>query len=137
MTRGKTTKNNLQKVTGSVTYIGKTFKNLPNRHHGKYRYITIENYPQVFELFVGKEKGDFAPEYEIIDSIKVSDELAIYFSEIGGENEPVNRLARFIDKNGKKHFVYGSYDVYWGIGGMITGCILLIVVFILWRMGKI
>jgi hypothetical protein len=136
--RGKTPKQDFQKMAGKVTYFDKKFNNLPNRHHGKYRYIAIENYPKVFEIFIGKEVGDFSPAFEKIDSIQLHDEIEIYFSTFASDlKSPINRLVRYIDKNGQPYFIYGSYDFYWGISGIIVGFVLLGFIYFLRKLKKI
>jgi hypothetical protein len=71
MNRDSKSKTEYGKITSSVTYVGKKFGDLPNRDFGKYRYITLKDYPFPFEIYVGKESGDLKAKSENIDSIKI------------------------------------------------------------------
>lgn len=48
-------------VKGKIDYLDTKFENLKPRDH---RFIHLIGYDQTFDIFVGKEKGDFSPEFE-------------------------------------------------------------------------
>ncbi len=50
LTRGQKDKNEFYKAAGRVTYLAKTYQELPVRHARKYRYLQIDTYPKVFEI---------------------------------------------------------------------------------------
>jgi hypothetical protein len=101
-------KESFTRVDGQIEYIGQTYKDLPNRHFGKYRYILIDTYYRPFELFIGKETGDFSPKYEKIDQLIKGDFISIYYDDRPEKyEEPVNRLAYFIDRNNEEIYIQG------------------------------
>ena len=96
-------------VTGRITFLDKQIGNLPVRDLGKYRYISIENYPYPFEIFIGKAVGDFKPKYEKIDNLKPGDKITIYYYETDNTTkEKVNRFVQFIDKGEASFYERGS-----------------------------
>lgn len=124
--RGTKDKTEFHQMTGKIVFIDKTFEELPLRHIGKYRYLSIDNYPKVFSIFVGKDFGDFKPYLEKIDDLEVGDEIVVYFDEDTQETDNrLNRLIQYIDKNGEPYFMRGSKDKnggYFFIGlGIILG----------------
>src|SRR6476620_6607116 len=71
-------KSEYETVKGKIDFISDHFENLNPRDT---RYIHIEGYPLVFEIFIGKETGDFSPKFEQLDKLKVGDEIIAYHSE--------------------------------------------------------
>ncbi|HEY3370730.1 MAG TPA: hypothetical protein VGK10_07775 [Prolixibacteraceae bacterium] len=109
--RGTKDKTEFHQLTGKVVFLDKTFEELPLRHLGKYRYLLIDNYSNVFEIFVGKDFGDFKPLLERIDDLKVGDEIVVHFDEDSKEKiNRLNRLIQYIDKDGKPYFIRGNKD---------------------------
>lgn len=136
--RGTKGKGEFQSIEGNITYLDKTYKELPNRHQGKYRYLTLDNYPKTFELFVGKDLGDFKPQYERIDDLRTGDKIVVYFDENSNESDArLNRLTQFIDKDGQPFFIRGSIDKTGGYFFIIIGILLGGLLFYLKKIGKI
>ncbi len=136
--RGQKDKNEFYKAAGRVTYLAKTYQELPVRHAGKYRYLQIDTYPKVFEVFIGNESGDFKPDFEQIDQLKVGDPLLIYYDETPREDDTrINRLAQYIDKDQQPYYIRGSWDKYMGYFLMGTGVALGIWLLYLRSKGKI
>ena len=125
-------------IIGKIVYLSTSFQDAPNRHIGKYRYLQIENFPKTFEVFVGKDAGDFKPKLEKIDSLRIGDEIRIFFDKnFKTLDDPINRLVYFIDKRNQPYFIKGSWEktlAYFGFG--ISMAILLLLIF-LRRSGKI
>jgi hypothetical protein len=122
------------KVTGHVIYFANSYENFPLRDKNKYRYLAIDDYPKVFEIFVGKEAGDFKPKFEQIDRLKKGDEITVYFDD---QEDPINRLAYFIDRGSESIFIKGSWEkgLAYFLVGLSIGILILLVV--LKRRGKI
>lgn len=136
--RGTKEKSEFHSLKGKIVYFDKVYEELPNRHKGKYRYLAIENYNRLFEIFIGKDAGDFKPEFEIIDDLKIGDEIVVYFDESSNEKDiRLNRLIQFIDKNEVPYFIRGSKDKYGGM--LISGLGILIFILLLYfkKTGKI
>ena len=128
--RGVKDKHEFHQLTGKIVFVGRTFEELPLRHAGKYRYLSIDNYPKIFTIFVGKDFGDFKPHLERIDDLKVGDEIVLYFDEDEKETDKrLNRLIQYIDKNGKPYFMRGSKDknggyIFIGLGIILGGWVI-------------
>ena len=136
--RGTKEKTEFQNITGRITYLNKTFEELPNRNQGKYRYLSIDSYSKVFELFIGKDFGDFKPKYEKIDDLKIGDNIVVYFDvDLNETDVRLNRLLQFIDKDGQPYFIRGSKDKTGGYFFIIIGILLSGLIIYLKKIGKI
>lgn len=138
ITRANKPKADFQKITGKITYLLNKLPNEEVRKNGKERYLQIENSERIFNIFVGKDWGDFKPEFEIIDSLKVGDNIDLYFDDnLKTESNQINSLTQYIDHNGKAFFIKGKMDETFGkffIGISMLGILIL---FLLKRIGKI
>ncbi len=123
-----------EKRTGKIEYLEETYLNLPNRNLGNYRYLRINSYEYVFEIYIANSsKGERS-----IDELKVGDIIDTYFYETGNtHSEEINRYIQFIDKNEKPYFIRGNFQEQ--LGYVILGLVLLLNIgsFILWQRGKI
>ena len=123
-------------VSGTITHIAETYQDLPNRHIGKYRYITIDNHPSVIELFIGKDKGDFKPKFEKIDDLKLEDSITIYGDDLT-ENIYVNRRIFFITKKNQLYFEKGGTNIFLSVGMIVLSISIFIFGYILMKKNKI
>ena len=115
--RADKAKNLFSKINGVIISLDKINDNYPGKDSSKFRYLQTDNYPKPFELFIGKDAGDFKPKFENIDNLKLGDSITVYFDEsYKTQNKPVNNLVYFIDKglepffiegNSKKNLIYG------------------------------
>lgn len=136
--RGQKDKNEFHQAAGSVTYLGKTYQELPLRHAGKYRYLQIDAYPKVFEIFIGNESGDFKPHFEQIDRLKAGDHIVVYYDETAAaDDDRINRLVQFIDTDRQPYYIRGSWDKYLGYFLMGAGAALGLGLLYLRSRGKI
>jgi hypothetical protein len=136
--RGNKEKYQFQTLSGTIISIENTFQELPIRHQGKYRYLTLDNYQKVFEIFVGKDPGDFKPELEKIDELKVGDKIDIYFDEYVKDSDlRVNRLLQFIDKDSVPYYIRGSHSQILGYVLIAFGIMLGILLLVLKNRGTI
>lgn len=126
-----------EKINGNITFIDKQFGKWPIRHQGKYRYIQLDSYPYTFELFVGKEPGDFKPRFEQVDALKVGDPVTVYQDGSGGTEEGISRNVMFIDKNGVSYFEKGNSTMAIGIAIFIIAGLLVLFAYYQWKKGKI
>ena len=96
-------------TTGIVIRLEQHYGKLPMRNEGKFRYLQVKGYPYVFEIFIGKDPGDFTPTFEQIDSLRVGDLITIYYDEKDATHEErINRFASFIDKGTKNYYEKGD-----------------------------
>ncbi len=136
--RGTKDKTEFVKLTGQVVYYEKQYRDLPNRHFGKYRYLQLHNYNNTFEVFIGNETGDFKPSFEQLDLVQAGDTIDVYFDDNADEkNEPVNRLIQYVDRGGVPLYIKGSKDIYLGMGLIIFCSLMIGVLVILKRKGTI
>ncbi len=140
LTRGQKQKHDFDSITAQIISIGRSFPGASNRHEGKMRYLQVGRYPKVFELFIGHDTGDFSPAFEKLDALKAGDIVTVYYDEEktrAADNESVNRLAQFIDKNGKPYFTRGSKDKYGGYGAIGAGILIGLTLLVLKQKGTI
>ena len=109
--RNSRPKTDYASATGNITLLDKKYGSAPTgmTDPEKLRYIRVDGYPYVFEIFVGKDPGDITPEFEQIDSLRVGDNVTVYYYETDdARTTGVNRFAKFIDKDGKSYFEEGA-----------------------------
>jgi hypothetical protein len=129
--RADKSESSFEKTTGILTFFNKESGLRSNNGVSKFRYLQLDSYPKTFELFIGKDWGDFKPKFEKVDDLKIGDTITIYFDEnFKTESDPVNRLAYFIDRGHEPIFVKGSWEKYlaYFIIGLATIVLLILVV---------
>jgi hypothetical protein len=136
--KGDRERSSFQTISGILLSLQNSHERFPGKDSSKFRYLEIDNYPQPFEVFIGKGTGDFKPKYENIDKLEPGDSLTIYFEETDKtKNEPVNNRAYFIDRGSTNFFIKGNAIKNW-IYGLAIFCTLFIPVLIILKMkGKI
>ncbi|HEY1032074.1 MAG TPA: hypothetical protein VGD89_09885 [Flavipsychrobacter sp.] len=118
------------KHTGTVEYLAKEYQNLPIRHKGEYRYLKIDTYPYVFEIYEPNSK----PTDKRIDDLKVGDTIDIYcYETTNTQNEGLNRFTQFIDKDEQPYFVRSAFQKQ--LGFVLVGlCFLMnIMALLFWK----
>ena len=120
-------KKDYESITGQITYLGKTYKELPNRDFEKYRYLKVRGYGYPFEIFIGKDRRDFKPKFEQLNKLKTGDTITVYYYETNNTIETgINRFVQFIDKKNQSFFERGDSSKTLGI--IVIGlCGLLII----------
>ncbi|WP_162127079.1 hypothetical protein [Flavobacterium phycosphaerae] len=130
-------KSEFETVKGKIDYIGDSFENLNPRDT---RYIHIEGYPLVFQVFIGKETGDFSPKFEQLDKLKIGDEIIAYHSDITplqkNRDTRLDKNLEFIDKDNKPYFVKGNKNKIGGIFFISVGLFLTIGLIVLKKLKK-
>ena len=77
-------KTDYQKLSGSIIYLDKQFEEYPNRDLGKYRYLKLNTYPYIFEMYSDEQSSR-------IDSLKVGENVDVYYYEINNtHSEQIN-----------------------------------------------
>ena len=136
--RGDKSKASFDNVTGTIISFEKTNENYPRRDSSKFRYLRVESYPKPFEIFVGKDAGDFKPKFENVDNLQIGDIITVYYAEDGKtQKAAVNNLVYFIDKGKEVVFIEGNSkkNVIYGLIGFCLITILILVI-LKWK-GKI
>jgi hypothetical protein len=125
-------------TTGRIVYYSNNLKEPSTERTGKLRYLAVDSYPFVMELFIGKDIGDFSPMYENIDSLQIGDLVSIYYEDNPKiRNKRINYSVQFIDKGSINYYERGNKTIY--LGSFIIVCSLSIVGigYYLKRKGKI
>jgi len=138
ITRANRPKADFQKLTGKITYLSNRLPNEDILKDGKERYLQIENSDRLFNIYVGKDWGDFKPKFEIIDSLKIGDNIDLYFDDnYKTESEQINNLTQYIDSNGKPYFIKGKMDTSFGMFLIGLSVLSILILYLLKRNGKI
>lgn len=127
-------KKEYDKSTGTIEFFDKEFQNLPTRHKGDFRYLKIDSYQYLFEIY----EPNSEPTELSIDDLKVGDKVDIYYYETSDtKNIELNRFAQFIDQGGKAYFIPNGFQKQ--LGFIIIGlCVLMnIMAFAFWKKGKL
>lgn len=139
--RGSKEKTEFESVTGKIDYFNKTFQEINYRNKGNHRFIHIEEFPLIFDIFVGKETGDFGPKFERLDDLKIGDEITVYHADKTplqkSRDLRFNKTVQFIDKEGEAYFIRGNKDKYGGYFFIGFGILLIITLIVLKQIGKI
>jgi hypothetical protein len=131
-------KDSFTKISGRITYLENHYHQFPLRDFGKYRYIALDTYPYIIELFVGREAGDFSPEFENLGGLKIGDTVSIYYdvnSDIS--QEQINRTTEYIYKGDICFFHNGNSSFYVGIFTLILTSLCFIFLMYQKKKGKI
>lgn len=127
-------KTEYDKSKGTIEYYDKEFHNLPTRHKGDFRYLKIDSYPYLFEIY----EPNSEPTEKTIDDLTVGDEIDIYYYETSDtRNIGLNRFTQFIDKNGKPYFIRSGFQKQLGYVIIGLSILLNIMAFVFWKKGKL
>ena len=138
MMRDSKPKYNYEQVSGTIVSIDNHFRNQPTHDVGKFRYLQLDTYPYILELFIGKDFGDFKPKFEQVDNLHTGDVVTVYYYDTNDiKSDGINRHVKFIDKAGENYFAAGSAMHYVGLF-IIVSCILLsLLSYYGWKQNKI
>lgn len=138
MIRGTKDKTGFEHVTGHLISINSAFQELTHGNNQKFRYLILDNYAKAFEIFVGKDWGDFKPKYERIDELNKGDLIDVYFDpSIHEDDSRISKLVQFIDKSGQPYFIRGDSDKTMGAVGLVFSVLFAALLFYLKQLGKI
>lgn len=127
-------KSDYTKSEGTIEYLALEYDRHPHNNHGKYRYLKIDTYPYVFEIY---EPNSIQTEHTI-DDLKVGDKIDIYYYEITDTREiGLNRFTQFIDSNGLPYFIRNGFMKNAGYVVSVLGVGLAILGLILKKKGII
>lgn len=102
-------KEEFKTVSGQIEFIAQKYQDLPVRDFGKYRYIKINTEAKPFEIFIGKESGDFKPEMEKVDQLKPGDEVVLYVnSNQEKQTAIVIRSLEIIERKKLPYYIAGN-----------------------------
>ena len=127
-------KSQYDKYTGTIEYFDKEFQNLPIRNKGDYRYLKIDTYTYIFEIY----EPNSEPTKNKIDDLKVGNTVDIYCYETSNtRNEGINRFIQYIDKQNQPYFIRNGFQKQ--LGYVLIGlCISInLITLLLWKKGKL
>lgn len=121
-------------ATGTIEYLDKKFQHLPTRHIGDFRYLKVDTYPYMFEIYEPNRE----PTDKKIDDLKLGDKIDIYYYETSNtRHEGLNRFTQYIDKDGQPYFVRNGFYRQLGVVVIVLSLLLDVIVFVLWKKGKV
>ena len=95
------------KTPGTITYLSKEYRELPKRFRGKYRYLKIDSYPYIFELYTPNS----VKSEQNIDVLRIGDKIDIYYSEDSNIKETgINDNVEFIDYRKIPFFISTGFE---------------------------
>ena len=110
------------KSSGTIEYLEKEFQNLPTRNKGDYRYLKLDSYPYLFEIY---EPNSEQTE-KTLDDLNAGDYIEIYYYETADtRNSGLNRYAQFVDFNGQSYFIRSGFQEK--LGYFLIGLFLLMI----------
>lgn len=116
-------------LKGKITYLENTIGSYKARGN---KYIQIENNPTIFDIFIGKESGDFSPKLDKTDELKLNDEVTIYYSSTSTQKQfseiPLNNSIQFIEKENKLYFHEGTKNKIAAYIVLTAGVLFLIII---------
>lgn len=120
-----------QKITGHITYIDKQFGSLPTRDLGKYRYLRLDSYPYIFEVYADEQSAK-------IDKLNLQDSVTAYFYETNNTKaEQINRFLQFLDKGNEEIFKKTGLNIVTGLIVIVLSILISILSYVLYKKGKI
>jgi hypothetical protein len=131
-------RNSFLQTKGRIVYLSDRIDKISDTLSGKHRFLALDSYPYVFNLFIGKDFGDFSPKYENIDKLHLGDWVTVYY-----EHEPrysdnkINYSAQYIDNASINFFERGGKAAYIGCFSIFTALLLVVIGYYLKRKGKI
>lgn len=127
----KTDLKDFKQSTGTIIYFNKQFLNHPGGNNQQYRYVSIANYPFMFECKVGKYAS-------LIDKLQTGDIVTLYYNDMGvSTNKGINKSLQCIEKDKKKLFEASSKLYYIGIILIMLSVFIAIISFIFYKKGKL
>lgn len=127
-------KQEYEKKSGEIEYFDLKFENLPTRHKGDFRYLKIDTYPFVFEIY----EPNSVPTQMTIDNLSVGDKIDIYFYETSDtRNCGLNRFTQFIDKDNQPYFIRNGFQKQLGIFIIGLSVLLNVIAFVFWKKGNL
>ncbi len=127
-------KHEYDRATGIIEYFDKEYQDLPIRHKGDFRYLKINSYPFVFEIF----EPNSIPTDKSLGNLQIGDTIDIYYYETSDtKKSALNRYTQFIDRKGEPYFIRDSFQKQ--LGYVLIGLCLLIniMAIILWKKKKL
>ena len=110
--RGEKPMTEFESITGPITYLADGDGSF---HNPKQRYVEIEGYDKVFEIFIGMDPGDFSPKSQKIDQLKVGDVVTVYHEDTPlqrNQDPNLDKGIQYLQKDGKLYYEKGNKDKY-------------------------
>lgn len=121
-------KSEYTKSEGTLTYYAKEYLNYPANDPGDYRYIKIDNYPYMFEVY----KPNSFPSDRDLDDLRIGDQIEVYYYETNDTyKRQINRFSKYIDSNGASYFISDDFQKNGGLFLVGLGILIAITAVIL------
>jgi hypothetical protein len=136
--RGAKDKSDFIRTDGTITYLDKVYQELPFRNQGNFRYLKVDGYSKIFEIYVGNDFGEFSPKYNNLDSLKTGEQITIFYDNVSTERDQrLNQHLQKVEKGNVIFFITGQRDLILGSIFIGSAVFLFSVLFIQWKKGKI
>ena len=133
-------KEDLTLIVGSVISIHNTFSAYPGKDSSNFRYIKMLGYDKPFEVFLGKYKFDFSPQFQQVDRLKEGDEISLYYRKKWfPQSAPINNQVYFIDRKKEVIYIKGNHatiQLYIALNILIGISVLIIVLALKYKKDK-
>ena len=127
----KTDLKDFKQSTGTIIYLNKQFLNHPGGNSQQYRYISIANYPFMFEIKAGKYASS-------IDKLQTGDKVTLYYNEISeSNNSGINKTLQCIEKDTVKLFEASSMIFYIGSSLIVLSIVIALISFLFYKKGQL
>ncbi len=127
-------KDEYEMTTGTIVYLEEEFQNLPARDKGNYRYLKLDTYPIIFEIYEPNSRKTS----QTIDNLQKGDRIDIYYYETDQTHlEEINRFTQFIDHNKSPYFIRDGFQKQLGYILVVLALLLNVLAFAFWKLGKL
>jgi hypothetical protein len=124
-------KKDYQKLSGKIIYLDKQFEEYPNRDFGKYRYLKIDTYPYIFEIYSDEQSSR-------IDSLKIGNQINVFYYETNNtHSEQINRFLQYLEKDNTILFKRGDSNKIAAFVVLVLSIVLIIGSYFFYKKGKI
>ncbi|RDC62364.1 hypothetical protein [Adhaeribacter pallidiroseus] len=116
-----------KQVTGIISFLAKTHPDAVGMPDAKNRYVQLSNFDKPFELYLGGDTGDFLPEFQAYDQLKMGDTITVYYNETPPFVNASAKIIVFtqqINKNGQPYYLRGDMNLYFANFFIMVGVLL-------------
>ncbi len=102
-------KSKFNHIQGRIEFLEKEWPGVSRRDPEKYRYLKIEGYDRIFELYVDENRAESAHSAKHIDDLLPDDAIDLYYDDnFVTADKPINALTQFVEKDGQLYFRRGN-----------------------------
>lgn len=123
-----------KKISGNIDYLDQQYGAWPNRDHGAYRYLKIDTWPEVFEIYGPNGR----PTDKVLDDLKMGEWIDIYFNaQLPNSGDGLNRHVQGVAKADVPYFIAGDFQKKLGILLAGLGACVIVMGWFFWSRKKL